>query len=47
MYYNNCHKAGGDYAWFKNNLQTAKGAPLAININVHWIFGDKWNPILN
>jgi len=47
VYYNNCHKAGGDYAWFKNNLQTAKGAPLAKNINEHWIFGDKWNPILN
>jgi len=45
VYYYNCHKAGGDYAWFANNLQTAKGSPRADDINAAWVFGTKWNPI--
>lgn len=47
VYYYNCHKAGGDYSWFKNNLETAKGSPLPDAINANWVFGNKWNPYLN
>lgn len=47
VYYYNCHKEGGDYSWFKNNLETAKGSPLADAINANWVFGNKWNPYLN
>jgi len=45
IYYNNCHRDGGDYPWFANNLQLAKGSPTAHEIEVHWLFGDRWNPI--
>lgn len=44
VYYFNCHRDGGDYAWFKNNLETAKGSPNASDITVDWLFGGKWKP---
>lgn len=44
VYYFNCHKDGGDYAWFKNNLETAKGSPKANDITVDWLFNGKWKP---
>jgi pectinesterase len=47
VYYYNCHRTGGDYDWFKNNLTTAKGSPLPQQINAQWVFSTKWNPILN
>ena len=45
VYYYNCHKDGGDYAWFKNNLSSAKGSPSANEINALWVFGKRWNPV--
>lgn len=46
VYYNNCHRdGGGDYSWFKNNLDKAKGSPTAESINLTWLFGDRWNPL--
>lgn len=44
IYYYNCHKKGGDYKWFENNLQTAKGSPKVSEITVAWLFGNRWNP---
>lgn len=44
VYYFNCHKEDGDYSWFKNNLQTAQGSPTARDINVKWLFKNKWHP---
>ncbi|HXR82940.1 MAG TPA: pectinesterase family protein [Hanamia sp.] len=43
VYYYYCHRDGGDYAWFKNNLATAKGAPSADEINAEWVFKGRWN----
>ena len=44
IYYAGCHKDGGDYAWFKNNLETAEGSPTANAITVDWLFKGKWKP---
>lgn len=41
VYYYNCKKEGGDYAWHKNNL------PAGFSINdfsVPWVFDNKWDP---
>ncbi len=42
IYYYNCHRDGGDYKWFENNLDKAKGNPVAANIDAAWVFKDKW-----
>ena len=43
VYYYNCHKDRGDYAWFKNNLPPK----LGINdINIPWVFDYKWKPVI-
>jgi pectinesterase len=44
VYYFNCHRDGGDYAWFENNLNAALASPKADNITVGWLFKNKWNP---
>lgn len=41
VYYYNCKKEGGDYAWYKNNL------PADFNIanfNTTWVFDNRWEP---
>lgn len=44
IYYFNCHKDGGDYEWFKNNLP----AEVSLQkINVDWVFNGKWHPDKN
>jgi len=47
IYYFNCHKEGGDYAWHKDNLYAASGSPKADQINANWVFNEKWNPYIN
>jgi pectinesterase len=47
IYYYNCHRDGGDYAWFKNNLEQAKGSPNAKDINADWVFKGAWKPQLS
>lgn len=47
IYYDNCHRAGGDYAWFANNLSNAKEKPAAKDINAVWALDGQWNPLLN
>jgi len=44
VYYYNCHRNGGDFAWHKDNLETAAGSPQAGSINLKWLFGDRWQP---
>lgn len=41
VYYYNCKKAGGDYAWHKDNLPAGFGIN---DFNVPWVFDYKWNP---
>jgi pectinesterase len=43
-YFYNCHREGGDYAWFTNNLSAAPGAPTPGQINAAWTFAGTWNP---
>ena len=45
IYYFNCHRKGGDYTWFADNLSTAPGNPGPSTINARWVFGKKWNPL--
>jgi PelA/Pel-15E family pectate lyase len=41
VYYYNCKKTGGDFAWHKNNLP----ADFGINdFNIPWVYDYKWNP---
>jgi len=44
VYYQDCHREGGDYAWFRNNLETAKGSPRTSDITVKWLFKNAWQP---
>ena len=45
VYYYNCHREGGnDYSWYANNLPAAM---KATDINVNWVFHNKWNPEMN
>lgn len=44
VYFYNCHRAGGDYAWHKDNLSSAEGLPSPETISVAWTFAGKWNP---
>jgi pectinesterase len=43
-YYHDCHRAGGDYAWFKDNLASAPGAPKPEQVTAAWTFGGTWDP---
>ena len=43
-YYYNCSREGGNYPWFKNNLNTAPGSPKPNVITPPWTFDGKWNP---
>ncbi|HWI94249.1 MAG TPA: pectinesterase family protein [Flavisolibacter sp.] len=47
VYYFNCHRDGGDYTWFNDNLNTALNSPSAEAITVDWLFGNKWHPDKN
>ncbi|MBS1918816.1 MAG: pectinesterase [Bacteroidetes bacterium] len=41
VYYYNCHREGGDYTWFSNQLP----ADIKANdISVDWLFKNKWHP---
>lgn len=42
IYYYNCHRDGGNYKWFENNLEQSKQKPDAANINAAWVFSDRW-----
>jgi pectinesterase len=44
VYYYDCHREGGDYAWHKDNLSEAAGKPSAKDITVDWVFDGRWKP---
>lgn len=42
IYYYNCHREGGnDFKWYANNLPASVDAD---DINVKWVFKNRWNP---
>ena len=43
-YYYNCERQGGNFVWFKNNLNTAAGRPKPSDITPAWTFGGRWDP---
>jgi pectinesterase len=45
VYYYNCHREGGnDFKWYTNNLP----AGLTVtDININWVFKNKWNSEMN
>ncbi len=43
-YYANCHRDGGDYAWYSDNLASAPGAPTPAQITAAWTFAGTWDP---
>ena len=47
IFYYNCHKKGGDYTWFSDNLVTSPEKINPLQINTQWVFGNRWNPLAN
>jgi pectinesterase len=45
VYFYNCHRQGGNYAWLKDNLNEAAGMPTANSIDAVWAMDKKWNPL--
>jgi len=43
-YFYHCHREGGDYAWFTDNLSNAPGSPKPKQITAAWTFAGTWNP---
>ncbi len=43
-YYYDCHREGGDYPWFANNLSSAAGSPTPSEVTPSWTFDNEWNP---
>ncbi|HET7537836.1 MAG TPA: pectinesterase family protein [Candidatus Didemnitutus sp.] len=43
-YFSNCHHDGGDYAWHRDNLASAPGAPNAAQVTAKWTFAGTWDP---
>jgi pectinesterase len=44
IYYSNCHRKGGDFDWFQNNLPNDVTEK---NITINWVFKNQWNPEKN
>lgn len=43
-YYYDCDRTGGNFDWFKDNLETAVGSPNESDITAEWTFDGMWNP---
>jgi pectinesterase len=43
-YFCNCHRIGGDFRWFADNLASAEGFPTDDQITARWTFGGRWDP---
>jgi pectinesterase len=43
-YFYNCHREGGDFAWFGDNLSEAEGSPKPEQVDAKWTFAGKWDP---
>jgi pectinesterase len=44
VYYFNCHRDGGDYAWHADNLEKATGTSSSDQITLLWLFKGRWTP---
>lgn len=44
VYFSNCHRDGGDYYWFADNISQAVESPSASMINADWVFKGSWHP---
>jgi pectinesterase len=43
-YHSNCHRPAGDFAWHRDNLDSAPGAPAPAQVTASWTFGGRWDP---
>jgi len=43
-YYYDCHRDGGDYTWFADNLSSAPNSPTPEQVTAAWTFAGKWDP---
>jgi hypothetical protein len=43
-YFYNCHREGGDFKWFRDNLSDAETSPEETQITAKWTFANRWNP---
>lgn len=43
-FFYNCHRQNGDFGWFADNLNKAKGSPNPEDITAAWTFGGRWDP---
>jgi len=43
-YYYNCHRIGGDFDWFADNLSAAEGSPKPEDVTAKWTFDGQWDP---
>ncbi|MEJ2634919.1 MAG: pectinesterase family protein [Calditrichia bacterium] len=43
-YFSDCHRIGGDFEWFADNLNNAAGAPSPDEITLCWTFEGRWDP---
>jgi pectinesterase len=43
-YFFDSHRDGGDYAWLKDNLSSAPGAPAREQVTAKWTFAGTWDP---
>lgn len=43
-YFHNSRRASGDYAWHRDNLANAPGAPRPEQITAAWTFAQGWDP---
>lgn len=43
IYYYNCTRNAGNYNWFHNNIT----AEEVKQVTIDWLFGKKWNPLIN
>jgi pectinesterase len=43
-YFYNCHREGGDFNWFADNLESAESHPKANEISAKWTFRGIWDP---
>jgi pectinesterase len=44
VYYSNCQRDGGDYAWFRDNLDESEERPRPQEVTARWTFGGRWDP---
>jgi pectinesterase len=43
-YYFNCHRDGGDFPWFQDNLSEADRSPAPENVTAAWTFAGRGDP---